>query len=797
MRIEKTIQLLLWLALFLALTSCSDDTASSSDSGSTDVSPDLPGTDDATPDQSEDSNTDPPSTVVRDPAPESDGIYGFANGCFTVEGFDGRVEPTFIERADGGAAFAFTADTATGAERFHMRASDLGTYLLYDTDRHYFVAVAAEDDDREWHFERAETLQSDIQLLDNSFRSPAEWTVQVSTLDSERFQLQHYQTGYYLTLDGLTDVEDEAAVITFFEAEGCAQFPELTIDATGAVEPRQWEDGDVYGIAEMHSHIMTNYGFGGGGMFHGHAFHRLGVEHALGSCEAYHGVDGKKDLIGLFYDGGIGLDVDVLLPILANGQTEDFNHHTDGYPEFTDWPNGWNSSTHTTLYYRWIERAYLGGLRLVVQLATGNSVLCDFVTGLGSQTTRYSCNDMVSVLRTIEEVRNLERYIDAQAGGPGLGWFRVVETPAQAREVINQGNLAVVLGIEISNLFDCFLTPPDGFEACDEDTVRAELDQYYDLGVRVIFPVHKFDNAFAAGDGGSNVIELGNFVNSGHYTNLVDDCPYGAAGFDSGDVTFGGLNRPREVYDSPAPVDMSSFPTDPLFTLLPFLNDFQSDPLRGNYCQNAGMTELGETLVNEMMARGMLVDLAHLPQRGVERALEMHRENDYPATSTHGQTYGGELYEIGGMTGRGFHGCANLDQTGSIGQRYISETQRRIEAGIFPGGGFAFDFNGFAGSRRPRLGENSHCSQPQSNPVTYPFSSHNGDIEFQEPQLGNRTVDFNTEGMLHIGLLPELIEDARRDGMTDEDLEPLFRSAEGWIRMWEQAESRAAELGSE
>ena len=35
--------------------------------------------------------------------------------------------------------------------------------------------------------------------------------------------------------------------------------------------------------------------------------------------------------------------------------------------------------------------------------------------------------------------------------------------------------------------------------------------------------------------------------------------------------------------------------------------------------------------------------------------------------------------------------------------------------------------------------------------------------------------------MLHIGLLPELIEDARRDGVTDAYLEPLFRSAEAYV----------------
>jgi hypothetical protein len=81
--------------------------------------------------------------------------------------------------------------------------------------------------------------------------------------------------------------------------------------------------------------------------------------------------------------------------------------------------------------------------------------------------------------------------------------------------------------------------------------------------------------------------------------------------------------------------------------------------------------------------------------------------------------------------------------------------------------------------------------------MEYPFTSYAGDVTFEHPQLGNRTVDFDTEGMLHIGLLPELIEDARNVGYTDEDLEPIFRSAEGYIRMWELSEERGAALRAE
>ena len=43
-------------------------------------------------------------------------------------------------------------------------------------------------------------------------------------------------------------------------------------------------------------------------------------------------------------------------------------------------------------------------------------------------------------------------------------------------------------------------------------------------------------------------------------------------------------------------------------------------------------------------------------------------------------------------------------------------------------------------------------------------------------------------------LVAELIEDVRRDGVTDEELEPLFKSAEGYIRLWEKSERRAEQM---
>lgn len=749
--------------LALALAAC-DDGAESSSGDPLDASAALPD-----------------GSLIREGAPAHDGIYGFAHGCYAVEGYEGEA-PQILGATDGGFSFG-----AEGEALIRMHPSDLGSYLLYDGDRRYVVAEGDQ-------LTGPTALESEITRSEDGFKSPAEWTVEISSRDPERFQLQHKATGRYLGLAGLTD-EASAAVIAFLPREGCAEHPEMTVDAVGDPAVRSWPDGDLYGIAEVHSHMFTNMGFAGSGMFHGAPFHPLGVAHALGGCDETHGEDGRRDMVGLFFDNSAhNLDVASLLPILTSGESEDFNHFTDGFPTFTEWPNAWKRSTHQTMYYRWLERAWRGGLRLVVQHVTGNSVLCELGIGVGTQIPLYSCNDMVTADRSIESVRQLERYIDAQAGGPGQGWLRVVTSPAEAREVIAEGKLAIILGIEISNLFDCFLTPPEGLDRCTIEDVRAALDRYHDLGVRVLFPVHKFDNGFGPGDGMDGAIELGNFINTGHYTSKTEECPLGMQGFDHGSLTFSDLNQPREVFDAPPVVDMSHFADDPVAALRPYLGALLSGPAEGNFCQTATLTELGEQLLHEMMIRGMIPDIAHLPQRSLARTLEILQEMDYPALSTHHNTHGGVLMGLGGLTQVDIKGCADPDQPKSLSGEIRERAEARAAAGAHPGTALGFDLNGFAGARRPRFGDDTRCQQPQANPVTYPFQSYDGAVEFQQPHLGERTVDFNTEGFVHIGMLPELIEDARRDGATDEDLAPLFRSAESVVRLWERAETRAEAL---
>src|SRR5262249_28596850 len=117
------------------------------------------------------------------------------------------------------------------------------------------------------------------------------------------------------------------------------------------------------------------------------------------------------------------------------------------------------------------------------------------------------CMDDQAALNQINEIWAMQNDIDNRVGdghgrrGPGTGWYRVVRSPQEARAVIAAGKLAVVIGMEVDNPFDCSL----GKANCTLDYVRTRLQQYYDLGVRHFFPIHFYDNAFG-GSANSNFL---------------------------------------------------------------------------------------------------------------------------------------------------------------------------------------------------------------------------------------------------------------------------------------------------
>jgi hypothetical protein len=78
-----------------------------------------------------------------------------------------------------------------------------------------------------------------------------------------------------------------------------------------------------------------------------------------------------------------------------------------------------------------------------------------------------------------------------------------------------------------------------------------------------------------------------------------------------------------------------------------------------------------------------------------------------------------------------------------------------------------------------------HQPGAQRKPVTY-----RGEVGKAPPldpyRMGQKIFNFNNDGLAHYGLLPDMLQDLKDLG--DKDMQTLFRSAEGYLQMWEKVE---------
>jgi microsomal dipeptidase-like Zn-dependent dipeptidase len=562
---------------------------------------------------------------------------------------------------------------------FRMHATDLGVYLLYGVHQDF--------------------------LTDQGTASPtpaaapstaAEWTVTGNP--NAGYRLMNNATSNVLRVD-------------FVPEAGCAVYPEISTGAEGQPPRTKRNSGPVYGYADAHFH-WTGFELFGGDWHCGRPWHRWGVAFALPDCAQYD--QGTNGQVRTFLDGR------------TPGQPYD----SVGWPTFGYWPNP-DALAEESSYWKSVERAWLGGLRLAVVLFVENEALCDLMT-----TKHLPCNDMSSVRVQNQDLEELQDYVDAQYGGPGKGWLRIVETPAQARRVINQGNLAVVKGIEVSHVLDC--GELRGVPQCDEAQVDAGLDELKNLGITSFFPVHKFDNGFGGTKMDSGeigyVVNAGNFYKTGHFWD-VGPCS--------------GPGHDEEQLTSP--------PTALVASLIFQLIGTQPLPIYGSppHCNERGLTDMGAYLINRMIDRHFIIELDHMDEVTADEALDITEARHYPGLiNSHG----------------GWSSDASLDRMKALGGAVGFNRNQNS------GTGLGSDVNGLAHQPGP----------PPAAPVDYPFKSRDRRIYFEREPWGDRSFDINTDGVANYGLWPDWIEGLRRAG-NENRLRALFHSAEDYLEMWEAA----------
>ncbi|MGC0373076.1 discoidin domain-containing protein [Streptomyces sp. SAI-229] len=489
--------------------------------------------------------------------------------------------------------------------------------------------------------------------------------------------------------------------------------------------------GEVRGFVDAHNHVMANEAFGGR-LICGRPFSAKGIADALKDCPEHY-PDGSLAVFDFITGGGDG------------------RHDPVGWPTFEDWP-AHDSLTHQQNYYAWIERAWRGGQRVMVNDLVTNGVICSvyFFKDRG-------CDEMTSIRLQAKLTYDMQAYVDGMYGGPGKGWFRIVTDSAQARDVVAQGKLAVVLGVETSEPFGCKQVLD--IAQCDRADIDAGLDELYALGVRSMFLCHKFDNAlcgvrFDEGALGT-AVNVGQFLSTGTFWR-TETC----AG-PQHDNPIGLASAPRAEERLPAGVEVPSYDEDAR-------------------CNVRGLTELGEYAVRGMMERNMMLEIDHMSVKATGRVLDIFEAASYPGViSSHSWMdldWTERVYGLGGFVAQYMHGS----------EGFVDEADRtealRDEYGV--GYGYGTDMNGVGGWPAPRGAD-------APNPVTYPFRSADGGSVLDRQTTGERTWDLNTDGAAHYGLVPDWIEDIRRVG-GQHVVDDLFEGAESYLDTWGASERHRA-----
>ncbi|MFC3242962.1 hypothetical protein ACFOJ6_12035 [Gordonia humi] len=249
--------------------------------------------------------------------------------------------------------------------------------------------------------------------------------------------------------------------------------------------------GRIVGLIDAHAHLAASKAFGG--------TMRCGspigpIQEALAGCEAHAGL-GTGALLEAIVGGGD----------LAAGR--------DGWPTFRTWPT-YNSELHEQAYYRFVERAWRGGLRVINALLVSNRVIAELYSGMSKR-----IDEMDEVRVQHRFVHRMQDYIDRECGGPGKGWFRIARTPRgctdrrrrrEARGGARRGELGAVRRAHRRR---------SSAMHRGRRGSRSRRDGL--LGINNLFPVHKFDNAFGGTRFDPGVtgiaINIGNRLSTGRF----------------------------------------------------------------------------------------------------------------------------------------------------------------------------------------------------------------------------------------------------------------------------------------
>jgi microsomal dipeptidase-like Zn-dependent dipeptidase len=431
------------------------------------------------------------------------------------------------------------------------------------------------------------------------------------------------------------------------------------------------------------------------------------------------------------------------------------------------WPR-WDAMVHQRGQRNTLFKAHQDGLRALVVTTGGFEPFCELLP----VSNNYGCDEMDDVDRQIA--------LAHQFASANASWVQIALGPQDAVNIINSGKLAMVIAIETTDLFNSLFADPAN--PPDAAAIQAVVQKYYDppYDVRSVQLAHETDNGFAGAALINPLFEVFQFADNRYgppFCHIDFDCARPRFGFD--------------VFQGPDGV-----------------------------CKNArGLTPAGELLVQALIDKGMLVDIAHLSEVGMLRTYELAKQNVYyPLFHSHTKfrelepEYGGsnqnviehsvpawvvqKIRRTGGLIGLriGFleerdylpSGVANSCAGSS---RSLAQAYEFGRLGLKVPMALGTDLNAFTQNTRPRFIDRSLPGKPRQNPNGACSAGFKVEGICQARQQSNKLgTAYDTLGLADTGYTVDVLKDLEAVGLGATRVAPLrTQSAETFIRMWLRA----------
>jgi hypothetical protein len=375
--------------------------------------------------------------------------------------------------------------------------------------------------------------------------------------------------------------------------------------------PRDDEKVPLWGFVDMHTHLMSHLSMGGkvlygapdensyflrNTQYRGWDFFkpktcnddgpvRAGsFGYAFLDCNAIHGSPGLTD----------NTCGDIIRSQTVNKLEENYIKKfktslvfgdIDDHPHrgVDNWPH-WSSATHQQMWWEWIKRAKEGGMRVMIALGVHNELLAKTA----------NADEYIDDKSSVEvQLTEIKRFVNDHSD-----FMEIAKSAQDLRRIVQSNKLAVILGVETEDLGNLTRRKFFGRENITINEVRQELQNLYNnYDVRYIFPIHVTNNIF----GGTALYKSTFLLASKYYTNEYPRI----LETNSDDIQF---RLEKEKFDFP---QSDALRTRDLGWIIDHQPDYPKNPNYGHK-NSAGLTNLGNDLMVELMKMGFMIDIDHI-----------------------------------------------------------------------------------------------------------------------------------------------------------------------------------------